>query len=225
MKKIFLDWTVFEKSWLFIFSILGVCLSLHWGESPVGIISFLTGIWCVVLVLKGKISNYYFGLINVIAYGYIAYNRELYGEVMLNWGYYLPAQTIGLYLWLKSENRLLNNKSIVKVKSLSFNKRIILLCSGLVSIAMYGFMLKVIKGNLPWLDASTTMLQVIAMVLMVFRYKEQWILWVVVNIISIYMWSLVLFRQGGNDISALIMWIAYLVNSIYGYYKWNQMEK
>ncbi|MDO4626116.1 MAG: nicotinamide riboside transporter PnuC, partial [Pasteurellaceae bacterium] len=41
-------------------------------------------ILCVVFVGKGKISNYFFGLISVSLYAYISYTFQLYGEMMLN---------------------------------------------------------------------------------------------------------------------------------------------
>ena len=53
----------------------------------------------VVLVAKGKIANYYFGIIQTGLYAYIAYGYGLYGEVMLNGLFYFPLQFVGIYLW------------------------------------------------------------------------------------------------------------------------------
>jgi len=225
MRNYFKDWTLFEKSWLLIFTLLGIYLSYVWGESPIGLLAFLTGIWCVILVTKGKISNYYFGLVNVVAYGYVAYTRQLYGEVMLNWGYFIPAQIWGLWLWTRAKNRRLEDTKAVIAKALTNYQRIGVAAILIISIISYGHILQLIKGNLPWIDSAGTMLQVVAMVLMALRYREQWALWIVVNILQITMWGIVLFKQGANDISALMMWSAYLVNSFYGFYTWGQMVK
>ena len=54
---------------------------------------------------------------------------------------------------------------------------------------------------------------------MTFRYMEQWILWIVVDIVSIYMWWIA-FSANDSDITVLIMWTAYLFNAIYGAYIW-----
>jgi nicotinamide mononucleotide transporter len=67
-------------------------------------------------------------------------------------------------------------------------------------------------------------MSVIAMVLMVFVFVEQWILWIVVDIVSIIMWIQVMLN-GGNDIAVLIMWTAFLVNAVYGLYNWVKLEK
>jgi len=54
-------------------------------------------------------------------------------------------------------------------------------------------------------------------------YMEQWILWIIVDVVSIIMWAIVVFKQGSNDIGLFIMWSAFLVNAIYGYYNWVKM--
>ena len=84
IKNYFKDWNLFEKVWLLIFTILIIGLSVYWKDTFMGITCSLTGIWCVVLVAKGRISNYWIGIINVILYAIISYNNKYFGEVMLN---------------------------------------------------------------------------------------------------------------------------------------------
>ena len=58
------------------------------------------------------------------------------------------------------------------------------------------------------------------MILMALRYREQWLLFIMINIVSIIMWSY-RFINGSQDASTMvIMWFAYLVNSIYGFITW-----
>ena len=45
-----------------------------------------------------------------------------------------------------------------------------------------------------------------------------------VDVFSIVMWAYIFLRDG-NEISMLVMWSAFLVNAIYGYYNWRKMEK
>lgn len=211
---------MFEKIWLFVFTFTILGLSLYWQDSLIGIIASLTGIWCVVLVAKGRISNYYVGLINVIAYAYVAWGWKYYGEVMLNIGYYFPAQFVGLYLWNKNK---INDKE-VKVKFMTNKSRVLWSVISIIGVIGYGYLLKYLGGDLPFVDSLSTTLSVIAMILMIWRYMEQWILWIVVDVASIVLWFVVLLK-GGNDISILIMWVAYLVNAIYGLINWIKMYK
>jgi nicotinamide mononucleotide transporter len=222
VKKYFSDWDLYEKVWLLLFTIIIIVLSIYWKDSPIGIIASLTGIWNVVLVAKGKIANYYFGIVAVTTYAYTAYNQSYYGEVMLNMLYFFPMQFIGLYLWKKK--RTSPQKDEIKVVYMTNKQRILWLCVTIIATVLYGFFLKKLGGNLPFIDASSTVLSIIAMILMVFIYVEQWILWIIVDIVSIIMWVTVMLN-GGNDIAVLVMWAAYLINAIYGLYNWIKLEK
>ncbi|MCK5028229.1 MAG: nicotinamide mononucleotide transporter [Bacteroidales bacterium] len=222
IKEYFADWDLYEKIWLFVFTCIIIVLSIYWKDSYVGILASLTGIWCVVLIAKGKIANYYFGIVNVVAYAYVAFGCQYYGEVMLNMIYFLPMQFVGIYLWRK--RRVSNMKDDVKVIYMSNKQRIIWFFITIVGTILYGFFLKYLGGNLPFIDSSSTVMSVIAMILMVFVFVEQWVLWILVDIVSIIMWFTVMIN-GGNDVAVLVMWIAFLVNAVYGLYNWIQLAK
>ncbi len=222
IKNYFSDWDLYEKVWLFLFTIIIIALSVYWKDSPVGIIASLTGIWNVVLVAKGKIANYYFGVITVTTYAFVAFTQKYYGEVMLNMIYFFPMQFIGFYLWRK--RKLSKTSDDVKVIYMTNKQRILWAAITIIATISYGFILKKLGGNLPFLDSSSTVMSVIAMVLMVFAFVEQWILWIFVDIVSIILW-LVVMLNGGNDVAVLLMWIAFLVNAIYGFYNWIRLAK
>ena len=222
IKNYFSDWDLYEKAWLFIFTILIIGLSVYWKDKAIGIITSLTGIWCVILIAKGKIANYYFGIINVLGYAYIAFGQHYFGEVMLNMFYFLPMQFIGIYLWRK--RRLSKSKDDVKVIYMSNFQRIIWLIITIMATILYGFVLKRLGGNLPFIDSSSTVMSVIAMILMIFAFVEQWILWILVDIVTIIMWYVAM-QKGGNDIAVLIMWVAYLINAIYGLINWIKLAR
>ena len=217
------DWSLFEKCWLLTFTSVNIYLFFAWNDTLVGLIASLTGMMCVVLVAKGKISNYYFGIVNVVLYAYVAYQSNYYGEVMLNLLYFLPIQFVGLYYWRKNANKE-KTKDDVLVTHLEFNEKLFWMIISILGIFLYGVFLRYLGGTLPFVDSTSTILSIIAMILMIKRVTEQWILWITIDVVSIYMWVYILF-QGGNDISMLIMWTAYLVNAMYGYYNWRKLEK
>jgi len=210
------DWNTWDKAWTILFTITILCLSYIWKENWIAVLASLTGIWCVVLVAKGKTLNYYFGVVNVLAYSYVAYNRQYFGEVQLNMIYYLPMQFIGYYFWKKNENE---GTGTVIIKSMSNPNRGLVIIWIAIAISLYGVWLTYLGGAMPYWDSSSTCLSIIACILMTFRYMEQWILWIVVDIVSIYMWWIA-FSANDSDITVLIMWTAYLFNAIYGAYIW-----
>jgi len=212
MKKIMKNWSLFEKVWLIVFTSIGLFLSIAWGESLLGLITFLTGIICVVLVAKGSLWNYSFGVINVVLYAYLSYQNKLFGEVMLNMIYYLPMQFIGYKMW---KNAMGNNSEVIK-KKLNLKQNSGLALASIVSILGYNQLLIFLDGQLTILDSMSTCLSVIAMLLMAFRYREQWMLWIIVNIVSVIMWVNI------GDPMMILMWSAYLINAIYGFVKWSK---
>jgi nicotinamide mononucleotide transporter len=76
-----------------------------------------------------------------------------------------------------------------------------------------------IGSNQAYLDAATNVMAIVAQFLMIFRYREQWIWWVVIDIICIIMWFSV-----GNW-SMVAMYIAWTINAIYGWYNWSKLNK
>lgn len=221
---IFKDWTRFEIGWLFTFTLVNIYLFFAWSDSLIGLISSITGMLCVVLVAKGKIANYYFGIVQTLTYAYIAYGYGLYGEVMLNALFYFPVQFIGIYMWKKNKTEHGVKGVDVTVKSLTKKGGLYTIFSILILTIGYGFFLKYLGGNIVWTDSATNVLSIVAQILMLKRYSEQWILWISVNILSIFLWVAALVTQGGNDFSMLVMWSAFLVNSIYGYVNWRKIS-
>lgn len=216
------DWNLFEKIWLITFTVVNIYLFFAWHDSWIGLIASLTGMLCVVLTAKGRISNYYFGIINVLFYAYIAYQNKYYGEVILNVVYFFPMSIVGIYFWFKHENK--NKIDTVYVKKIKKSEFLFWILISAIGIVIYGLFLKSIGGALPFVDASSTVLSITGMILTVRRATAQWPLWVVEDIIEVGMWIYVFITTKG-DISMIIMWSAYLVNACYGYYNWKKMEK
>lgn len=225
------NWTLFEKVWMITATAIILGLSLLWKDTTIGFIASISGIWCVILVAKGKLSSYFFGVINAITYGYVAHSYGLIGEAQLNWYFYLPLQVVGFVLWYynsKQSEKLgieFKNGQEIQAKKLSFKKWLILIPSVLASYFGYSYYLNDIGSNFAGLDALAVVLSVFAQILMMLRYTEQWLLWIVINVITVALWFFVLLTHGGNDWSMLALWIAFLVNSVYGYINWNKISR
>ena len=214
-------WKKMEVAWLAIASAVILALSIYWKDSMIGIISALTGVWCVILTGKGKRSSFIFGTINVLFYAYIAFGAKYYGEVMLNLIYYFPMNFVGWFAWNKHMNE--ENGEVIK-SSLPRKKGIILYVCTAVAIFLYGLMLRALNGNLPFVDSMSTVVSVVAQILSVKRLTEQWVLWIVVDVVTVIMWA-VNFANGGESIATLLMWSIYLLNAIIMYIRWKREVK
>lgn len=214
-------WQALDIAWLAIATAVILGLSIYWQDTVIGAISSLTGVWCVILTGKGKRSSFIVGLINVICYAYISYQAKYYGEVMLNILYYLPMSFVGWFMWNKHVNE---ETGEVKKTSLPWKKGSLVYGLTGVAIVLYGFILKMLGGKLPFVDSMSTVVSVTAQILSVWRLKEQWVLWIVVDVITVIMWA-VHFVQGGESIATLAMWSVYLINAIIMYIKWDKEAK
>ncbi|WP_042275061.1 nicotinamide riboside transporter PnuC [[Clostridium] dakarense] len=219
-KSVLNDWTLFEKTWLIVSTITMIALSVIWKDSLVALISGVTGIIGVVLCAKGKISTYFFATINVALYAWLCFGNKLYGEVMLNALYFIPMNIVGFLLWNKKKDEDGN----VEAKALTKKGLIMLFVGVLVAIFAYYQLLKSFGGNLQLIDTITTVTSVVALILQVLRYKEQWLIWIIVNIVSVVMWIILLPTPEGS-VTMIVMWAAYLFNSIYGYINWSKLNK
>ncbi len=219
----FSDWTLFERIWIVSFTLLTIGLFIAWHDTWIGLIAALTGMLCVILTAKGKISSYYWGIPNVILYAYIAYQNGYYGEVQLNLLYFLPMSLLGLLLWKRHTDKRKTADDVV-VRVLPWRARIAWIAVAIAATIGYGFFLGWLRGSLPFIDAATNVLSVIAMILQVQRAVEQWVSWILVDIFTILLW-LRAFLADGNDITILVMWSAYLVNAVYGLINWIRLYR
>ncbi len=179
-------------------------------------IAAISGIFCVVLCAKGKKSQYIWGFFNIVGYVIIAFVNKYYGEVMLNALYYLPSQFIGYYLWNKNMN---DDTKDVKGKKLNLVQSIILVILIVVGVIGYKVVLDYLSGTKTLLDSASTVTSVVANALMMMRYREQWLLWIIIDIITVVMWALV------GDYVMVTMWAVYTINAFYGYYNWTKIAK
>ena len=140
---------------------------------------------------------------------------------MLNLIYYLPMNFVGFIAWKKYMND--ETGEVVKER-LSLSKSIVVYAITAVSIVIYGFILKRMGGNLPYVDSMSTVVSVVAQVLSIKRLTEQWGLWIVVDIVTVFMWA-VDFMKGGETISTLAMWSIYLINAFIMYIRWYKEAK
>jgi nicotinamide mononucleotide transporter len=220
MTKYFKDWNLFEKIWLFAFTAINIYLFFAWHDTWIGLTASLTGMLCVVLTAKGKMSSFYWGLINILAYSYVAYQSAYYGDVMLNMLYFLPMTFVGIYYWKKNLSK--ENETVI-TRRLGWKNKISWFAISLVAIFIYGLLLKWMGGTLPFVDSLTTIFSIVATIMLNKRLTDQWIYWIMVDVFSIIMWAYI-FMRDGNQVSMLVMWSAFLVNAIYGYYNWRKLE-
>lgn len=217
LKEEFLSgWKPFEVAWVVIFLAAQIIAYVLMPDSPLGMISGIAGILCVVFVSKGKISNYFFGLIFAYTYFYVSWGSNFLGEMNTALYVYIPSQFIGYFMWKQNMQNDNGSESVV-AKALTPKGWAILLVSVAIGTLCFVQALKAAGGSSTTLDGLTTIITVAAQLLMILRYREQWLLWIVLNVLSILLWQ--------GQPAMYLMYSAYLLNSLYGYYNWTKLVK
>ena len=218
------------------FLIIGVIASniiyslLSGNVDIVGSIAGIAGVLCVVLVAKGNIWNYLFGIVNVSMYAYISYKASLYGDAALNALYYVPMQFIGWWQWRKrgaavSEAEAGGAGVQVKARRFTWHQRVILALGCAAGVIAVGYVLKHFGDPQPFKDSATTVLSIVAQALMALAFMEQWALWIITNVISVVMWSICVVRGEAHAAVMVIMWVFYLLNSLNGFRVWLNLSR
>lgn len=219
--------------WFLIVGVIAsnVIYSMMTGTLDVlGSLAGITGVLCVVLVAKGSIWNYLFGLVNVSLYAYISYKASLYGDAVLNALYYVPMQFIGWWQWRKrgaavSDSEAGGGGVQVKARRFSWGQRAVLAAGCIAAVVAGGFILRYFGDPQPFKDSTTTVLSIIAQALMALAFMEQWALWIITNIVSVAMWCVCVARGEAHAGVMVIMWVFYLMNSINGLRVWLKLSR
>lgn len=111
-------------------------------------------------------------------------------------------------------------KEVIK-KNMSTMWKIVLVLSISAGTILYGILLKFMGDAMPYIDAFTTITSIAAMIVSVKMFAEQWWIWIVVDIVTVYMWF-VSFMNENDNIATLIMWMVYLVNAVIMLVKWEK---
>lgn len=215
-------WNWFDYTFLFGLLLVQLVVSIITFDAGMGfgwnlfiLIASFIGTLATIICSKGKMSYYIWGFIQTIMFLVLNLELKLWVE-SAEQIYYLVTMIIGVFVWKKNIGK---NESI---EAKVFNKKhfiITVVSLILVSTGIYFLDKNVLHGNAPLLDTLSLSIAVVANILCTYCYKEQWILWFVLDVVQT-----ILYFSIGQPIMA-IMYIGWTINTVYGYYQWNKNKK
>ncbi len=138
------------------------------------------GVVSVWLTIKEKIWCWPIGLLWAGSYIAIFYQAKLYSDVGLQ-VVYVGLQFYGWYIWLYGGA----NKTELKVSRIKASHAMIWAAVAAGAIVGEGLLMShYTDAALPFWDAATTVLSLIAQLLMVKKIYESWVVWIVVDVIA-----------------------------------------
>lgn len=183
----------------------------------INFISAIAGILCIFFTAKASISCCIFGIINTAMYVIFLAYWHIYGTMCLEIFVYMPFNIIQWFIWAKHRDREIVEKTMTK--RLSYRMDVVVAGVILVSGLIYYLILEEVGGNVALLDAYTVAIGIIAVAMSAFRYREQYVLWLITDIVAVAMY-VVFF-----DPVYLTKKSIYLVMAFIGLYNWYQLNR
>ena len=161
---------------------------------PLSYIEFVgtaTGLVSVWFAMRSNIWTWPVGLINVTCFFLIFFEVRLYADMFLQVYFFITS----IYGWL-----IWYNKSDYKeINILSKNQRVVVLIVIILSTLVIGFGVKNIHlifpviftkpASYPFLDTFVAVLSIIATILLAQKKLENWVLWIIADIISVALYA------------------------------------
>lgn len=209
----------------------------------IGLICTLSGVLVSIYTAKAHIIGYVWWMINAVTTGIIGLYNNLYGQFILNIFITLPLLIYGYIAWKK--NMTLNNSKNIIIRKFTFNQFIFAIVASIIIWFLYGlfltylpnilytlFNIHISKDPQIILDSFTCVMTIMATYLTGKRFIEQWLFWIVYNVISIIMFiiqsigiSITNPSMLVANISDILSLLQYMIGVSYGYILWRKIMK
>ena len=177
----------------------------------IGVVFGLLSVW---FSKNNNILVYPTGMISTSIFIYLLYKWILLGDMLIN-GYYFIMSIYGWYIWTRKINET-TVTPISRITSKERQKGIILFLSTLIFVfIIYKFFDKW-TGWVAYADTFTTAIFFVGMWLMAKRKIENWIFWILGNIISVPLY----FYKGLTFTS--LQYFGFTFIAIFGYIAWKK---
>lgn len=183
-------------------------------ETALEIIAVVFGFLSVWYSKKNNILVFPTGMISTAIFVYLLVQWELLGDMMIN-GYYFIMSVYGWYLW----TRKVDNIPITKISKTTFKEQKIALAIFIATLLFVYIVYTAFNKWTHWIayvDTITTAIFFVGMWLMAKRKIENWLFWIVGDIISVPLY----FYKGFTFTS--FQYLGFTFIAIFGYYAWKK---
>ena len=199
-------------SWFVTIGILTQLITCYiMNDTALAVCSGIAGVISVVLCSQKKYSFYFWSILQLITIMIISYQTGLYGKLVEN-AFYLITLFIGMNIW--KDNTIDNT---TQVRTMDWVDYVIFGCLFLpfATILSYSIVSQYNTEQIT-LDTITTIIGIIAQIMLILRFREQWILWFILDVLCIILWA-----KDGNW-CLMVQYIFWTINCVYGYFCWKK---
>lgn len=198
----------------------------------INFVSGLCGVICVFFCAKANRMNFPFAVVNTTVFMiYLAY-FGIWATFWLEAIIYFPMNIISWVKWYKHQDD--DDHLLAKSKKLTVVQNIIVTMTIFLLTVIVHTTLSVLAGNtwmnfatkfgwnveaMKWLDSSIFAIGIIAVVLEAMRYTEQYVWWLITDVIAVAQYVL-----KGDPVYTAKKTI-YLIEAVIGLRNWNRLSK
>ncbi len=183
--------------------------------SPIEIWAAITGLLCVYLTTKEKISSYPVGFVNLGLFVVMFYQAKLYADMMLQ-VFFFFLMVYGLFIWLSGNKNAKQVRVTRDMTPTEFKYSML----GFVFLSLgWAFILhKYTDAAIPWIDAPIAVASILAQYFLSKKVLQNWIIWIVIDVFSVGMYAYKqLYLTSG-------LYAIFLILAVKGYYDWKKEE-
>lgn len=179
------------------------------------ITAVIFGLLSVWYAKKDNILVFPTGLINTSIYVFLLWKWSLLGDMMIN-AYYFIMSIYGWYYWTRKKNDEVAYP-IAKITNQEKKFSLLLFFLTVLFVIVIYLIFNKFTNWMSYVDTFITGIFFVGMWLMAKRKIENWILWIIGNIISVPLY----FAKGYTFTS--IQYIIFTIIAIFGYLEWKKI--
>lgn len=175
------------------------------------IVGTLLGLLYLWLEYKANIWLWIVGAIMPMVHGILYLNSGIYADAAMQL-YYVVAGLYGLFVWLRGTKRV---EKVVEIQHMPLDWIVpLVLVYVVLHVVMFYVLSEFTDSRVPFFDSMSTALSIVAMWMLSRKLVEQWLVWLVVDMISVG-----LYFYKGIPITAML-YTLYCALAIAGYMRW-----
>lgn len=188
-------------------------IRINWVE----IVGAIFGLLYLYYEYKADLKMWPAGIIMSSFYTFVFIHATFYSFACINI-YYILA---GIYGWIKWRKPINTNSEENTDIGLCHAPTRLFLPLSIASIVIFGIIVFILQtftdSKVVYGDSFVTTISIVAMWMLAHKYVEQWLLLIVINIVSVFLYLY-------QDLyPTSIMYLIYSIVSMFGYIKWRRM--
>lgn len=181
----------------------------------------ITGLLYLLLEIKQHKAMWVVGFLTSLVYVFVFLFAKIYADMGLQ-AYYVGISVYGFYQWTWGKGEISPKENSAPSGRILYAHLSIPLLAGIIATLalLFAFLWYILHqftdSPIPAGDAFTTAVGIVATWMLARRIIEHWIFWVIVNLVSVYLYYL------RGLYPTMLLYCCYAILSVAGYYNWRK---